>query len=79
MRRAQRDRQPAISVGTKTTIVSLIGATHSRSGLRVRSEIDCGQYPGGVTVTHAQMATIHLTRHRFHGEWDYMIQPTSRR
>jgi hypothetical protein len=38
-----------------------------------------GDYPGGVTVTHAQMATIHLTCHRFHGEWNYTIQPTSRR
>ena len=27
------------------TIVSLIGSTHSRSGLRVRSELDRGQYP----------------------------------
>ena len=30
------------------TIVSLIGSTHSRSGLRVRSELDRGRYPGGV-------------------------------
>ena len=40
------------------TIVSLIGSTHSRSGLRVRSELDRGQYPGGVTVTDAQLATV---------------------
>ena len=40
------------------TIVSLIGSTHSRSGLRVRSELDRGHYPSGVTVTDAQ------TRHR---------------
>ncbi len=32
-------------------IVSLIGATHSRSGLRVRSELDRGHYPSGVAVT----------------------------
>jgi len=38
------------------TIVSLIGATHSRSGLRVRSELDRGHYPSGVAVTDAQMA-----------------------
>ena len=42
------------------TIVSLIGSTHSRSGLRVRSELDRGAYPSGVTVTDAQMATIRL-------------------
>jgi hypothetical protein len=58
------------------TIVSLIGSTHSRSGLRVRSELDRGEYPGGVTVTDAQLATVHLERHRFHGDWNYTIHPT---
>lgn len=57
------------------TIVSLIGATHSRSGLRVRSELDRGEYPAGVTVTDAQMATVRLERHRFHGDWNYTIHP----
>ena len=59
------------------TIVSLIGSTHSRAGLRVRSELDTGAYPGGVTVTDAQMASIHLERHRFHGDWNYTIHPAS--
>ena len=60
-------------------IVSLIASTHSRSGLRVRSEIDRRRYPDGVPVTDAQMATIRLTRHEFHGDWNYTIHPTSRR
>ena len=61
------------------TIVSLIGSTHSRSGLRVRSELDRGRYPDGVTVTDAQMAAVRLKRHQFHGEWNYTIYPTSKR
>jgi hypothetical protein len=60
------------------TIVSLIGATHSRSGLRVRSELDRGAYPSGVTVTDAQLATVRLERHRFHGDWNYTIHPATR-
>ncbi len=60
------------------TIVSLIGSTHSASGLRVRSEIDRGRYPGGVTVTDAQMARVRLERHRFHGDWNYTIHPVRR-
>jgi Rhodopirellula transposase DDE domain len=60
------------------TIVS-IGSTHSRSGLRVRSEIDRGHYPGGVTVTDAQMAMIRLLRHHFYGEWNYTIHATTHR
>ncbi len=61
------------------TIVSLIGSTHSTSGLRVRSEIDRGRYPGGVTVTDAQLAKVRLDRHRFHGDWNYTIRPTTER
>jgi Rhodopirellula transposase DDE domain len=60
------------------TIVSLIGSTHSRAGLRVRSELDRGQYPSGVTVTDAQLATVRLERHRFHGDWNYTIRPATR-
>jgi hypothetical protein len=57
------------------TIVSLIGSTRSRSGLHVRAELDRGHYPPGVMVTDAQMATVQLTRHRFHGDWNYTIRP----
>jgi hypothetical protein len=59
------------------TIVSLIGSTHSRSGLRVRSELDRGAYPSGVAITDAQLATVRLERHRFHGDWNYTIHPST--
>jgi transposase len=59
------------------TIVSLIGSTHSRAGLHVRAELDRGQYPAGVTVTDAQLATVRLERHRFHGDWNYTIHPVT--
>ena len=57
------------------TIVSLIGATHSTAGLRVRSELDRGRYPAGVIVTDDQLARITLERHAFHGDWNYTIHP----
>ena len=60
------------------TIVSLIGSTHSRAGLRVRSELDRGAYPSAVAITDAQLETVHLERHRFHGDWNYTIHPTTR-
>ena len=62
--------KPLVSLAT---IVSLIGPTTTRSGLRVRSEIDPGTYPLGVKVTNAQMAQIRLDRHDFHGDWNYTI------
>ena len=61
------------------TIVSLIGATTTSKGLRVRSEIDERSYPKGVKVTAAQMEQIQLERHDFHGDWNYTIHPTSAR
>lgn len=67
---------PLVSLAT---IVSLIGSTHSRSGLRVRTELDRGHYPDGVTLTDAQMATVRLRRHEFHGDWNYTIAPTAKR
>ena len=59
-------------------IVSLIAGTHTEAGLRVRSELDRGRYPGGVSVSDDQMAQIDLKPHRFHGDWNYSIQPTAR-
>ena len=66
---------PLVSLAT---IVSLMASTHSRSGLRVRSEIDRRRYPDGVTVTDEQMATVRLKRHAFHGDWNYTIYPGPR-
>ena len=42
------------------TIVSLIAATSTDTGLRVRCELDPGSYPTGVKVSDQQMAQINL-------------------
>jgi transposase len=65
--------QPLVDLAT---IVSLIGATTTDAGLRVRSEIDRRPYPQGVVITNEQMARLHLAPHRFHGEWNYTLHPT---
>ena len=64
--------KPLVSLAV---IVSLIGATRSAAGLRVKSEIDRRRYPGGVVVPDEQMARIALEPHRFHGDWNYTIHP----
>lgn len=56
-------------------VVELIAATTTRTGLKVRAERDEGYYPIGVTVTNAQVASIPLTGHRFHPEWNYTVGP----
>lgn len=57
-------------------IVDLIGATTTRTGLKVHAELDQSTYPTGVKITDAQMATLPMTRHDFHGEWNYTLNPT---
>jgi hypothetical protein len=58
------------------TIVQLIAATTTDTGLKVRAELDERKYPKGVKVSEAQMAAVNLSRHSFHGDWNYTISPT---
>ena len=60
------------------TVVSLIGSTTTKRGLRVRSEIDKTAYAKGVKISDRQMANIKLERHTFHGDWNYTIRSTRR-
>ncbi len=57
------------------TIVQLIAATTTDSGLTVRAELDENKYPKGVKVSDAQLAAVNLSRHAFHGDWNYTIAP----
>ena len=57
------------------TIVQLIAATTTATGLKVRCAIDRKTYPAGVKVTDREMDAIDILRHSFHGDWNYTIQP----
>jgi hypothetical protein len=58
-------------------IVNLIAATTTKTGLRVRAEIDPGKYPKGIKVDDQEVAAIRLEGDAFHGEWNYSIFPRS--
>ena len=55
-------------------IVNLIASTKTRSGLRVRAELDNADYPKGLVVSDADFAAIKIDRNEFHGEWNYCIR-----
>jgi hypothetical protein len=59
-------------------VVDLIGATTTATGLRVRAELDPGAYPTKVKVSDDELATVHLTPHAFHGDWNYTVTPRPR-
>ena len=50
------------------TIVQLIAATTTRTGLTVRCELDQNRYPKGIVIFDAEMATINIIRADFHGD-----------
>jgi Rhodopirellula transposase DDE domain len=54
-------------------IVELIGATTTRTGLRVQAALDQGTYPLGVKVSDAELAAVPITQHDWHGEWNHTI------
>jgi hypothetical protein len=60
---------------TFQTIVQLIAATTTKTGLKVHAELDTNTYPKGVRVSKDQFKTINLVPHNFHGEWNYTIHP----
>jgi DDE family transposase len=58
------------------TIIQLIAATTTEAGLKVRAELDENKYPKGVKVSDAELATVNIAPHDFHGEWNYTISPS---
>lgn len=58
-------------------VVELIGATTTRTGLRVHAEADANTYPRGIKISDEQVAAIEpqIKPHRFHGEWNYTVRP----
>ncbi len=57
------------------TIVELIGATTTTTGLTVQAAYDPNWYPTGERISDGDYATIPLRPHDWHGEWNYDIAP----
>jgi transposase len=56
-------------------IVQTIAATTTRTGLRVHAELDTATYDTGVRIGDGQMDALPLTRHDWHGDWNYTLRP----
>ena len=52
------------------TVVALIGHTPTAAGLRVKAKLDTRRYATGAVVTHAEMRSLALHPHAFHGNWN---------
>jgi len=56
-------------------VVKLIGATMTKSGLKVKAKLDRRKYPLNVKVSDEDMKSLNIEPHEFHGEWNYTIKP----
>ena len=56
-------------------IVQTIAATTTATGLRVHAELDTSTYDTGVKISDRQMGALPLTRHAWHGDWNYALRP----
>jgi Rhodopirellula transposase DDE domain len=62
-------------------IINTIGAVTTRTGLAVTAMLDTSPYPTGTKISDEQMKDLEdraLTRHAFHGEWNYTLLPARR-
>jgi hypothetical protein len=62
-------------------IIETIAATTTRTGLTVRAVLDTGIYPKGIKISDKGMKDFeanHLTRHDFHGDWNYTLTASTR-
>jgi hypothetical protein len=56
-------------------IINLIASTSTEQGLTIKAELDDANYPLKMKVSDAELATVKIKHHKFHGEWNYVIHP----
>jgi Rhodopirellula transposase DDE domain len=60
---------------SRLAVVELIGATTTRTGLKVDCVLDTRTYEKGLKVSNAEMASLDIVGDSFHPEWNYTIRP----
>jgi len=61
---------------THQVIVDLISNTTTTTGLTVHCVLDTAQYPTGIKYTSKAVDALPITRHDFHGDWNYTMRPS---
>ena len=46
------------------------------TGLAVTATLDTASYPTGIKISDREMQALPITRHEFHGDWNYTLHPT---
>ena len=62
----------------RETVVSLIRATTTQAGLRVRADLDPRSYQVKKEVSEDQLDLVRINRHQFRGDWNYTVRTTNK-
>jgi hypothetical protein len=61
------------------TMVSLIGGTTTRKGLKIKALLDKNKYDTGKKISDAELSRLNLMQDNFYGAWNYTISPRKTR
>jgi len=59
----------------RATIIELIAATTTKTGLKVESALDTRVYEKGIKLSNAEMKLLDIRGDAFHPEWNYSVIP----
>jgi hypothetical protein len=59
----------------RATLIELIAATTTKTGLKVESTLDTRLYQKGIKVTKAEIKRLDIRGDPFHPEWNYSVNP----
>jgi hypothetical protein len=62
----------------RAAVVELIGATTTKTGLKVECALDTRTYEKGIKVSDAEIAALDIRGDTFHPEWNYTLHPRPR-
>lgn len=57
------------------TVINLISATRTKTGLSIKASLDTNEYQTGVRISDQQMQQLQIRPHAVHGQWNYTIAP----
>jgi transposase len=62
-------------LSTLEAVVSLIAATKTSTGLKVKAAADQKVYQTGIKISKQEMKNLNLVKSEFLGDWNYVIKP----
>ena len=58
------------------TVIHLISATTTRTGLKIKARLDKRTYVTGIEITEDEMEKLNLRLHKKNPQWNYSLSPS---